>query len=160
SHGRIGVDVEVFGPYTLPGKLHEYGYDGFNSPQSTFCPEGDQCGKNIRGDGGALWRADIGCSGGLCGFDNGFYVTAGHDESSTWEEFGWMLCAEREAVPDVFGPPRDADGNPPRDQNGNVMPNWANTRYVDWTSWRAAANHWPNAGGGTSTQAESSGQSV
>ena len=25
SHGRIGVDVEVFGPYTLPGKLHEYG---------------------------------------------------------------------------------------------------------------------------------------
>ena len=31
---------------------------------------------------------------------------------------------------------------------------------MPWTSWRAAANHWPNAGGGTSTQAESSGQSV
>ena len=43
---------------------------------------------------------------------------------------------------------------------GNPMPNWADTRYVDWTSWRAAANHWPNAGGGTSTQAESSGLSV
>ena len=27
-------------------------------------------------------------------------------------------------------------------------------------SWKAAANHWPNAGGGTSTQAESSGLSV
>jgi hypothetical protein len=40
------------------------------------------------------------------------------------------------------------------------MPNWADTRYVDWTSWKAAANHWPNAGGGTSTQAESSGLSV
>ena len=25
------------------------------------------------------------------------------------------------------------------------MPNWADTRYVDWTSWKAAANHWPNA---------------
>lgn len=160
SHGRIGVDVEVFGPYTLPGKLHEYGYDGFNSPVSTFCPEGDQCGKNIRTDGGSLWRADIGCSSGLCGFDNGFYVTAGHDESSTWEEFGSMLFENREDIPDEFGPPRDENGNPPLDQNGNPMPNWANTRYVDWTSWRAAANHWPNAGGGTSTQAESSGQSV
>lgn len=161
SHGQIGVDVEVFGPYTLPGKLHEYGYDGsFNSPQSAFCPQGDTCGKNIRSDGGNLWRADIGCASGLCGFDNGFYVTAGHDESSTWEEFGQMLFADREDIPDELGPPRDANGNPPLDQNGNPMPNWANTRYVDWTSWRAAGNHWPNAGGGTSTQAESSGQSV
>jgi M6 family metalloprotease-like protein len=160
SHGLIGVDVEVFGPYTLPGKLHEYGYDGFNSPQSTFCPQGDTCGKNIRSDGGNLWRADIGCDSGLCGFDNGFYVTAGHDESSTWEEFGQMLFADREDVPDELGPPRDENGDPPLDQNGNPMPNWANTRYVDWTSWKAAGNHWPNAGGGTSTQAESSGQSV
>src|SRR5690606_18167141 len=91
SHGRIGVDVEVFGPYTLPGKLHEYGYSGFNSPRSTFCPAGDDCTKGIREDGGAAWRADIGCEEGLCGFDNGFFVSAGHDESSTWEEFGQML---------------------------------------------------------------------
>lgn len=161
SYGQIGVDVQVFGPYTLPGKLHEYGYDGsFNSPRSAYCPQGDTCGKNIRSDGGNLWRADIGCASGLCGFDNGFYVTAGHDESSTWEEFGQMLFADREDIPDELGPPRDANGNPPLDQNGNPMPNWANTRYVDWTSWRAAGNHWPNAGGGTSTQAESSGQSV
>ena len=34
SHGKIGVDVEVFGPYLLPGKLHEYGIPdgGFNAP--------------------------------------------------------------------------------------------------------------------------------
>ena len=31
---------------------------------------------------------------------------------------------------------------------------------MPWSSWKAAANHWPNAGGGSSTQAESSGQSV
>ncbi|MFW6091305.1 MAG: immune inhibitor A domain-containing protein [Actinomycetota bacterium] len=160
SHGRIGVDVEVFGPYTLPGKLHEYGYSGFNSPRDTFCPQGDDCTKSIRGDGFEAWHADIGCEDGLCGFDNGFFVSAGHDESSTWEEFGQMLFADREDVPDELGPPRDENGDPPLDQNGDPMPNWANTRYVDWTSWRAAANHWPNAGGGTSTQAESSGQSV
>jgi M6 family metalloprotease-like protein len=160
SHGRIGVDVEVFGPYTLPGKLHEYGIAQFNTPLSQYCPQGDTCNRNIRTDGGNLWRADIGCASGLCGFDNGFYVTAGHDESSTWEEFGQMLFEDREDVPDELGPPRDENGDPPLNQNGDPMPNWANTRYIDWTSWKAAANHWPNAGGGTSTQAESSGQSV
>ncbi|MGH7358408.1 MAG: immune inhibitor A domain-containing protein, partial [Candidatus Rokuibacteriota bacterium] len=162
SHGKIGIDVEVFGPYKLPGKLHEYGMPdgGFNQPIAEFCPQGDTCGKSIRTDGGALWRADIGCASGLCGFDNGFYVTAGHDESSTWQEFGEMLWMAPEEIPDEFGPPRNPDGSPPLNQNGEVMENWSATRYVDWTSWAAAANHWPNASGGTSTQAESSGQSV
>ncbi len=162
SHGRIGVSVEVFGPYTLPGKLHEYGIpDGsFNAPAARYCPQGDSCNKNIRTDGGNLWRAAIGCPSGLCGFDNGFYVTAGHDESSTWQEFGEMLYEDREDIPDAFGPPRNADGTAPLNGEGNPMPNWADTRYVDWTSWKAAANHWPNASGGTSTQAESSGLSV
>ncbi len=66
SHGQIGVDVEVFGPYLLPGKLHEYGIpDGsFNAPREAYCPQGDSCNKNLRTDGGALWRADIGCASG------------------------------------------------------------------------------------------------
>ena len=162
SHGQIGVDVEVFGPYTLPGKLHEYGIpDGsFNAPREAYCPQGDSCNKSLRADGGALWRADIGCASGLCGFDNGFYVTAGHDESSTWQEFGEMMFQTRDDIPDAFGPPRNPDGSAPLNQLGQPMTNWADTRYVDWTSWRSAANHWPNAGGGTSTQAESSGLSV
>jgi M6 family metalloprotease-like protein len=162
SHGRIGVDVQVFGPYTLPGKLHEYGIpDGnFNAPTAAYCPAGDTCGRNLRTDGGALWRADLGGCTGLCGFDNGFYVTAGHDESSTWQEFGEMMFQDRNQIPDAFGPPRNPDGSAPLNQLGQPMPNWADTRYVDWTSWKSAANHWPNAGGGTSTQAESSGLSV
>ena len=66
SHGRIGVSVEVFGPYTLPGKLHEYGIpDGsFNAPAARYCPQGDTCDKNIRTDGANLWRADIGSPSG------------------------------------------------------------------------------------------------
>jgi M6 family metalloprotease-like protein len=162
SFGKIGVDLQVFGPYTLPGKLHEYGIpDGsFNAPAARYCPAGDSCNKSLRNDGGALWRADIGCASGLCGFDNGFYVTAGHDESSTWQEFGEMLYEDRNDIPDAFGPPRNPDGSAPLNGEGNPMPNWADTRYVDWTSWKAAANHWPNASGGTSTQAESSGLSV
>ncbi|MEV0894407.1 M6 family metalloprotease domain-containing protein [Promicromonospora sp. NPDC050262] len=162
SHGRIGVDVEVFGPYELPGKLHEYGYDAsFNAPVEEFCPQGDECGKNIRQAGFAAWHEDLGgCAEQLCGFDNAFWVTAGHDETSTWEEFGQMMFESPEDVPDALGPPRGPDGEAPLNQNGDPMPNWAHTRYVGWTSWQSAANHWPNASGGTSTQAESSGLSV
>jgi M6 family metalloprotease-like protein len=168
SHGKYGVSIDTFGPYLLPGKLHEYGIpDGsFNAPAAQWCPLGDTCGKSLRVDSNAAWRAAIGCAGtGIsnCGYDFVFYVSAAHDESSTWQEFGEMLYETREEIPAAFGPPRDAEGNPPLNQLGNPMPNWADTRYVDWTSWRAAANHWPNASTNpprSSTQAESSGQSV
>ena len=163
SHGRIGIDVDVFGPYLMPGKLHEYGLGQFNgsvgNQADSVCPAGDTCNRNIRTDGGNLWRADIGCASGLCGYDNGFYVTAGHDESSTWQEFGEMLWMDRIQVPAEFGPP-GAENGPVLNSAGNPIPNWSPTRYVPWTSWAAAANHWPNASQGTSTQAESSGQSV
>ncbi|MGW0606103.1 M6 family metalloprotease domain-containing protein [Streptomyces sp. NPDC002640] len=162
SFGKIGVDAEVFGTYTLPGKLHEYGIDNrMNGPMAQFCPMGDTCGKDLRTDTLRLWRAAIGCStADFCGFDNIFIVTAGHDESSTWEEFGRQKYATKEDVPAALGPPRDENGDPVLNQLGQPMTNWARTRYVEWTSWRAAANHWPNAGGGISTQAESSGLSV
>lgn len=162
SHGRIGVTVEVFGPYTLPGKLHEYGAQS-NAPvtgPNSICPAGDTCNKDVRRDGSALWRADIGCEGtGLCGFDNGFYVTAGHDETSTWQEFGEMMFRTPADVTPEFGPPGATEG-PVLNAAGNPIPNAVPTRYVPWSSWASAANHWPNAGGGTSTQAENSGLSV
>ena len=166
SHGKIGVDVTTFGPYTLPGKLHEYGLGQFNgnvgNQADSVCPAGDTCGRNIRLDGLAAWRTELTtCTGTntLCGFDNVFYVTAGHDESSTWQEFGEMLWTDRSQVPAQFGPP-GAENGPVLNAAGNPIPNWSPTRYVPWTSWKAAANHWPNAGGGSSTQAESSGQST
>jgi M6 family metalloprotease-like protein len=171
SHGRLGVSIDTFGPYTLPGKLHEYGIpDGsFNAPQARYCPQGDTCGKSLRSHSNEAWRNAIGCPPGPgngisnCGYDFVFYVSAGHDESSTWQEFGEMLFQTRDDIPDAFGPPRGPNGEPPLNQEGNPMPNWSATRYVEWTSWRAAANHWPNASTSpprSSTQAESSGQSV
>jgi M6 family metalloprotease-like protein len=172
SHGKLGVSIDTYGPYTLPGKLHEYGIpDGsFNAPREAYCPQGDSCNKSLRTDSNAAWRAAIGCPAPTppatvsnCGYDFVFYVSAGHDESSTWQEFGEMLFQTRDEIPDAFGPPRNPDGSAPRNQLGQLMPNWADTRYVDWTSWRAAANHWPNASINpprSSTQAESSGQSV
>ncbi|MEU7480723.1 M6 family metalloprotease domain-containing protein [Lentzea sp. NPDC042327] len=144
SGGRYGVDLKAFGPYTMPGKDHEYAME-FQG--GTGCPAGDTCTRDIRTDGRAAWVADVGAEV-PAGYDFTYYLSAGQDESGTWQEFGMMKFRTREDVTDDFGPPDPA------------LPNWSRTRYVDWTSWAAGSSIWPNAGGGSSTQAESSGQGV
>ncbi|GGO71058.1 peptidase M6 [Nonomuraea cavernae] len=144
SGGRIGVDLTGFGPYTMPGKDHEYAMEY----QRNACPSGDTCNRNLRTDGNAAWIAAVG-EEVAAQFDFIFYVSAGQDESSTWQEFGMMKFPTKEDVTDEFGPPDPA------------LPNWSATRYVDWTSWQAGSTFWPNARFGVdSVQAESSGMSV
>ena len=167
SFGKIGVDLEVFGPYRLTGQYHEYGLSGFGNNVSTsptatnsICPAtSETCSRNFTNEGTALWRDAIDCPSGGCGFDFRFLVTAGHDETSTWQEFGEMLFETQDDVPAAFGPPGAEDG-PVYNHAGVEIPNWADTRYIDWTSWKAASNHWPSAGGGVSRQAENSGLAV
>ncbi|WHT22169.1 M6 family metalloprotease domain-containing protein [Crossiella sp. CA-258035] len=144
SGGRFGVDLKAFGAYQLPGKSYEYAME-FQG--SGACPAGSSCTKDLRTDAGKAWRDDVGTEVPK-GFDFVFFLSAGQDESGTWQEFGPMMFDKKEDVPDSFGPPDPK------------LPNWAKTRYVEWTSWKAAASIWPNAGGGSSTQAESSGQGV
>lgn len=144
SGGRYGVDLTAYGPYEMPGKAHEYAME-FQG--GTGCPAGDSCDRNIRTDGRAAWVADVG-TGVPAGFDFVFFLSAGQDESATWQEFGMMKFPTKEDVTDEFGPPDDA------------LPNWSDTRYVDWTSWASGATIWPNASAGSSTQAESSGMST
>ncbi|MGW5265070.1 M6 family metalloprotease domain-containing protein [Microbispora sp. NPDC004025] len=141
SGGRYGVDLTAFGPYTMPGKSHEYGMEY----QRDACPAGDDCTRNLRTDGNTAWLNDVGQE--VAGrFDFVFYLSAGQDESSTWQEFGMMKFPTKEDVTDEFGPP---------DPN---LPNWSRTRYVDWTSWAAGSTFWPNARFGVdSVQTESSG---
>ena len=161
SHGKISVDLTTFGPYELPGKVHEYGLADFApvAGPNSQCPLGDVCNKAIRTDGSLLWRTAEGPTIDT-EFDFIFYVTAGHDESSTWQEFGEMSFQTPADVPAAFGPPGAGGSTPVLNNAGEEMENFSPTRYVPWTSWRAAANHWPNASGGSTTQAESSGQSV
>jgi M6 family metalloprotease-like protein len=111
------------------------------------CPNGDTCTRDLRTDGQRAWE-DAVDDDVPAGFDFVFFLSAGQDESSTWQEFGMMKFATPDDVTDEFGPPDDA------------LPNWSPTRYVDWTSWASGSTIWPNAGGGSSTQAESSGQGV
>ncbi|MFY1698055.1 MULTISPECIES: M6 family metalloprotease domain-containing protein [unclassified Solwaraspora] len=145
SNGRYGVDLTGFGPYQLPAKSYQYGIDNGFNPGA--CPAGEQCARNIRTDGLGAWRAAVGDEV-ADSYELVFILSAGQDESSTWQEFGQMTFQTKEDVPDAWGPP---------DPN---LPNWARTRYVEWTSWKAASTIWPNAGGGSSTQAESSGMGV
>ncbi|KAI1305109.1 hypothetical protein F5Y03DRAFT_164342 [Xylaria venustula] len=148
SGGRYGVDLTVFGAYELPSLSYQYGVDdetdGFN-PDA--CPAVGPCSVDLRTDAFAAWRADVG-NETADSFELAFILSAGQDESSTWQEFGEMIFQTPEDVTAAFGPPDDS------------IPNWAHTRYVNWTSWASAASIWPNAGGGSSTQAESSGMST
>jgi M6 family metalloprotease-like protein len=150
SAGRYGVNLTVFGVYRLPSHSWQYGIDDRMNPGS--CPVQGACNRDIRTDGLGLWRKDVGDEVADT-FELAFILSAGQDESSTWQEFGEMKFADRDDVPDAFGPPRDPGDN-------TTLANWATTRYVPWTSWVSAATIWPNAGGGSSTQAESSGMGV
>ena len=145
SGGRYGVDLTAFGAYKMPAKSYTYGITNDMNPG--MCPAGDTCNRNIRTDALGAWRADVG-DAVADSYELVFILSAGQDESSTWQEFGEMRFQTKEAVTDPFGPPVEP------------QPNYARTRYVEWTSWAAAATIWPNAGGGSSTQAESSGMGV
>ncbi|KAI1157667.1 hypothetical protein F5B18DRAFT_665807 [Nemania serpens] len=145
SGGRYGVDLTVFGAYEMPSLSYQYGIDdesgGFN-PDG--CPTAGPCAVDLRTDALGAWRAEVGDDKADT-FELVFILSAGQDESSTWQEFGEMKFQTPEDVNAAFGPPDDS------------IPNWAHTRYVNWTSWASASSIWPNAGGGSSTQAESSG---
>ncbi|MEV6814952.1 peptidase M6 [Micromonospora sp. NPDC051296] len=144
SRGQFGVaELDAFGPYRMPRNLFEYGLNEFN--QQSACPRGFTCNGNLNNDAANAWRTDRGCTGN-CGYDVILRVYAGYDETSIWQEFGEMMFLNKEDIPDEWGP-KHIPGS-------ESMPNWAPTRYVEWTSWKAAAQHWGQA---SIRQGESSG---
>lgn len=146
SRGRYGVDLTAFGPYKMPSLSYQYGIVDYMNPGA--CPEGKTCGISLRDDSFAAWRDDVG-NDTVNSYELTFILSAGQDESSTWQEFGEMKFATEDDVPDAFGPPADSG-----------LPNFAKTRYVPWSSWASASSVWPNAGGGSSLQCESSGMAT
>lgn len=145
SQGRFGVDLTSFGPYRMPLMSYQYGVEDWANPGA--CPTGQTCNFELRDDALGAWRADVG-DAVADSFELVFILFSGQDESSTWQEFGEMKFQTKEDIPDSFGPP----------VGSNVSHvNYAKTRYVEWSSFAAASTIWPNAGDGSSTQAESSG---
>ncbi|MEV6964785.1 peptidase M6 [Hamadaea sp. NPDC051192] len=140
TNGRIGVTFTPFGPYRMPRKLFEYGLNDIGGQQAN-CPAGYTCDGSLEPDADALWRAAAG-STIASQFDLVLRVYAGYDETSVWQDFGEMMFQTRDDVPDSWGPPDP------------TLPNWAPTRYVPWTSWKAGAMLW---GSSSMRQGESSG---
>jgi M6 family metalloprotease-like protein len=157
SYGKYGVELVPFGPYQLPLKSYQYHIANFQSvandcPNPTRAnPNPEPCGQNYFNAARAAWAANV-PEEVRDTFDNAYFVSAGQDESATWQEFGEMRFTGPETVSDAFGP-KHIDPLHPRG-------NWASTRYIPWTSWAAASNIWPSASGGDSTEAESSGMAV
>lgn len=151
SRGRLGVgEMDVFGAYQLPRNLFEYGLNEWG--QTAVCPKTFTCNGNLDRDADTAWKADLAgqgipCPDSRCGYDVILRVYAGYDETSIWQEYGEMMFNRKEDIPEEWGPPASVDPN-------NELPNWAPTRYVEWTSWRAAAQQW---GLSSIRQAESSG---
>src|SRR4051794_9167019 len=154
SFGKYGVQLDAFGPYRMPGRSYQYFMTEFGGNANlAHCPDSANfpCNKNFRTDARAAWLADVGQTV-INGYDNIFYVSAGEDESATWQEFGMMKFKTQDDVTDAFGP---------KQLYGDLtQTNWAVTRYVPWSSWAAVSTIWPNASGNTSIEAEASGMAT
>ncbi|CZT46255.1 uncharacterized protein RSE6_06658 [Rhynchosporium secalis] len=102
SNGLFGVDLTAFGPYRMPSKSFQYGTSNDMNPNE--CLIGYTCNLNIRTDALGAWRADVG-DATANSYELVFILSAGQDESSTWQEFGEMKFQTKEDVPASFGPP-------------------------------------------------------
>ncbi|RYG74171.1 M6 family metalloprotease domain-containing protein [Lentibacillus lipolyticus] len=145
SFGKWAVDIDAFGTYRMDHNEFEYGMGEFGQQENM--PDGYDETYNVMKEAREKAEADIKASGEE--YDFTFVLHAGYSESAVWQEFGEMMFNSPEEVSDEFGPPA---------KYGD-MPNDANTRYVDWTSWTAASSIWSRADirNGMSVQAESSG---
>ena len=111
-------------PYQMPGKSHEYGME-FQG--GTACPAGDTCDQDIRTDGRAAWVADDRRGGRRRSSTSSSILSAGQDESSTWQEFGHDEVPDQGGrAPTTFGPPDPS------------LPNWSDDplRRVDLVAGR------------------------
>jgi M6 family metalloprotease-like protein len=76
----------------------------------------------------SIWKADKGDLKSQ--YDAILRIYAGYDETGVWQEFGEMKFLSKDDIPPEWGNP------------DTTKPRWAATRYVPWTSWKAAQMQW------------------
>ena len=127
SRGKFGITaLTPYGPYRMPRELWQYGLSEWG--QNEWTPDGSVVNYRMEPDVDSLWKADAGDIKDQ--YDAILRIYAGYDETGVWQEFGEMKFQTRDDIPDEWGNP-----NPDK-------PNWAPTRYVEWTSWKAAQMQW------------------
>jgi M6 family metalloprotease-like protein len=145
SHGKWKVELDAYGPYRMDHRQFQYGMGEYN--QQANMPPGFRT-YNLRPEAVSKSLADRNASGEK--YDFIFILHSGYAETGVWQEFGEMMFMNPEDIPDEFGPPAEFGD----------LPNWANTRYVPWTSWFAAKAIWSSASGNTSIQGSSNGMAT
>ena len=145
SNGKWKVELDAFGPYRMDHRQFQYGMGEYG--QQANMPPGFST-HNLRPEAVSKSLADRNESGE--NYDFIFILHSGYAETGVWQEFGEMMFLNPEDIPDEFGPPAEF----------GELPNWANTRYVPWTSWFAAKAIWSSASGSTSIQGSSNGMAT
>ena len=104
THGKYGVQLDAFGPYQLPGNSYQYFEQNFGG--ASALPDAGHDAVQPLTSAPTPRRPGSPTSARLSvsSYDNIFYVSAGEDESSTWQEFGNMKFLNQDMVPDAFGP--------------------------------------------------------
>ena len=119
----------AFGAYQMPAKSHEYGIEP-SFQRGAGCPAGDTCSTGHPHRRPRAPGSPTSARRSPTQYDFVFFLTAGQDESATWQEFGEMKFQTKEDVTDEFGPP-DA-GAAELEQRPATS---------TWTSWQAGAEH-------------------
>ena len=128
SRGQFGITaLSPYGPYRMPRELWKYGLSEWG--QNAYTPDGSIVNYRMEPDVDSLWKADAG-EDIRSRYDAVLRIYAGYDETGVWQEFGEMKFQTRDDIPPEWGNP-----NPD-------LPRWAPTRYVEWTSWKAAQMQW------------------
>ena len=127
SRGQVGIaKIDAYGPYRMPKNLWEYGCNEWGQQNST--PTGEKATGRMERDCDSIWlkaEGDI-----KKNYDVILRLYAGYDETGIWQEFGEMKFSSKDDIPAEWGNP-----NPDK-------PRWIETRYVEWTSWKAGAQQW------------------
>ena len=127
SRGKFGITaLDPYGPYEMPKNLWQYGLSEWG--QNEYTPDGSVVNYRMEPDVDSMWLADAGDIKG--DYDAVLRIYAGYDETGVWQEFGEMKFQTKDDIPPEWGNP-----NPDK-------PRWAPTRYVPWTSWKAAQMQW------------------
>ena len=109
SYGKYGVELVPYGPYQLPLKSWQYHIGNFQSiaddcPNPTRATPNPTPATRTTPTPSARLERPTSAPTERATFDNRYYVSAGQDESATWQEFGEMRFTGPETVSDAFGP--------------------------------------------------------
>ena len=162
SYGDWSMELDAFGPYTMPNFEFQYGLNDGMNDRALDMPPGFATASIASDVFGAIEAAK---ELNYNDYAFVFVLHSGNDESGVWQEFGELKWQNKEDVPYEFGPLWKLEqlidlgyGDKvsaealawakAKNENGG---NWSKTRYVDWTAWLSGTSIWSSQSSTTRT---------